>query len=118
MYSTHSNVLECENNPYPTCTQQKVSGVQIPRQHHDQRVPFNMTGHRKAVGKENHIPTTLVAASSNCSLQKESLNDEGYKESKHSTAQILALFSSSRNMPQLQISDTGESVIANKQVLQ
>ena len=107
-------MLECENNPYPTCTQQKGSHVQTPRQQHDQRVPFNMTGHRRAVGKEKHTPTTLVAASSNCSLQKESLNDKGYQESKRSTAQILALFSSSKNMPQLQISDTGESVIANQ----
>ena len=83
-------------------------------QQRDQRVPFNMTGTPIAAGKENQMSTKLEPIISSYSSKKECLSNKDVNENKRSNAQILALFTSSKNAPQLETVDRRESTESNK----
>lgn len=74
---------------------------------HDQRVPSNMAGSCSAPGKENRVFSREGPSSSKCPLQKERLSDT---ENKRSTSQILALFSSRKNIPLPKMALDGQTV--------
>lgn len=118
MYSAQCNKAESGTRQEASVTQTAPSGQHAAWptwQQHDQRVPLNMAGHPKSAGKENQLSTSLVPSSSSYSPRKECLNNKGCNtESKRSTAQILALFSSARNTPQLKMVNREESVKLNK----
>lgn len=92
-------VLHTPNRSYAACTKWE--------EQHDQRVPFNMTGHCSATGKENRFPSREGLSCSNLPLQNKMLSDS---ENKRSTSQILALFSSRKNMPQPRMALGGQKV--------
>ena len=88
---------------YPTYTKWE--------EQYDQRVPSNMAGYCHAEGKENRFQSGKGLSCSNLPLQIERCSDT---ENKRSTSQILALFSSRKNMPQPKIALNGQSVKVNE----
>ena len=97
MYSDHSNKQESGRSALQT--PDRLFAVCPTRQQHDQRVPFNMSRTPIAAGKEN---------------QKEYVSNKDVNENKRSTSQIIALFSSSKNAPQLETEDRREDTESNK----
>ena len=113
MYSAHSNKLERKG--YQVTQRKEPSRessavLQTPtssyaaskkwEENHDQRVPFDMAGDCGSSGKENRFPSRDGLSSSNLPLQGARFIDD---KNKRSTSQILALFSSRKNMPQPKI---------------
>ncbi|XP_068706006.1 5'-3' DNA helicase ZGRF1-like isoform X2 [Montipora foliosa] len=89
--------------------------------------PFGLIGHRQqhqkvlfsspvpssAEGKENHLPPRLAIKDSFYATRSENLKHKDFAESKRTTGEILALFSSSKNSPHLPKSTYGGTNIAS-----
>lgn len=112
MYSDHSS--KRESRQLSLQTPDRRFAVCPTWQQHDQRVPFNMTVTPIAAGKENQMSTKLEPKISSYSSKKEYLSNKDVNENKRSNAQILALFTSSKNAPQLETVDRRESTESNK----
>ena len=121
MYSSYSNIRENSNHQalqkgehqYDSPAVLQASNRQhtaCPRkeEQHDQRVPSNMAVQNRTTEKENLVfPRGTYSA--NHPLQKERFSD-----SKRSTSQILALFSSRKNIPQTKMPPERETVQINE----
>ena len=112
MYSDHSSKPESRRSSLQTSDRRFT--VCPTWQQHDQRVPFNMTGTPTAAGKENQMSTKLEPIISSYSSKKDCLINKDVNENKRSNAQILALFTSSKNASQLETVDRRENTESNK----
>ena len=93
-------VLQASNRQHAACPRKE--------EEHDQRVPSNMAVQNRTTGKDNLVfPRGTYSA--NHPSQKERFSD-----SKRSTSQILALFSSRKNIPQTKMPPERETVQINE----
>ena len=94
-------------------SQSKVPfGLMVHKQQH-QKVLFSLPVPSSAEGKENHLPPRLAIKDSFYATRSESLKDKDFAESKRTTGEIIALFSSSKNSPHLPKSTYGGKNIAS-----